>query len=143
MTLSVQPLRAYFVYCGAASAPDHISTTDTRGLRGICAVGELQKPGVLEQKRLEISRNNQRKSGSWLRIVGVVGSNPIRSTKNKSTALRCFYFLVPRAGHAPLYIHHFIFLDMIDDLFGFITCLSATYTNNFCMSLGKWNVPIE
>ena len=57
--------------------------------------------------------------------------------------LRCFYFLVPRAGHAPLYIHHFIFLDMIDDLFDFITCLSTTYTNNFCMSLGKWNVPIE
>ena len=74
-----------FVYCGAVSAPDHISTTDTRGTRGNSAVRELRKPGALEQKRLEMSRNNQRKSGRWLRIVGVVGSNPIRSTKKKST----------------------------------------------------------
>ena len=72
-----------FVYSGAASAPDHISTTDTRGTRGNSAAGELRKPGAVEQKRLEMNRNNQKKSGRWLRIVGVVGSNPIRSTMKR------------------------------------------------------------
>ena len=50
-----------FVYSGAASAPDHISTTDTRGTRGNSAAGELRKPGAVEQKRLEMNRNNQKK----------------------------------------------------------------------------------
>ena len=76
-------------------------TTDGGAAHGDQSSKEWRKERETERKSPQIIRNHAKKFYMPFRIVGVVGSNPIRSTTSSRTAYRPRRrFLFPRKFHA-------------------------------------------